>query len=112
MSLIIFQSLIILFALFTIVNIFRLRRQGALGIWGVLFWVLFWIGVSLVVLWPQGVQMIARTFGIGRGSDFVLYISVITLFFLLFRLHIKIESIGREVTRVVRTKAIDEMNKK
>jgi len=112
MPIIIFQSLIVLFAVATIINIVKLKQQGKLGMRGTLFWILFWVGVSVVVIWPYSVQMIARTFGIGRGSDFVLYISVITLFFLVFRLHIKIENINRDVTRVVRQKAIEKTNKK
>lgn len=107
MPIIIFQSLIILFAFATIVNTIKMKQKGTLGIRGAIFWILFWIGVALVVIWPQSVQMIAHSFGIGRGSDFVLYISVITLFFLVFRLHIKIENMNRDVTKVVRAKSLE-----
>ncbi len=108
MPIIIFQSLIILFAFATIVNTIKMKQKGTLGIRGAIFWILFWIGVALVVIWPQSVQMIAHSFGIGRGSDFVLYISVITLFFLVFRLHIKIENMNRDVTKVVRAKSLEK----
>ncbi len=106
MSILIFQLLVVLFALATLVNIVQLKNKGTLGVKGTFFWILFWLGVSLVVMWPNSVQMIASAFGIGRGSDFVLYISVITLFFLVFRLHIKIENMNRDVTKVVREKAL------
>lgn len=112
MPIIIFQLIIVLFALATLIDIIKLRQKGTLGIRGTIFWILFWIGVCIVVMWPQGVQMIARSFGIGRGSDFILYISVVTLFFLVFRLHIKIENIGRDVTKVVRKNAIENSNYK
>ncbi len=108
MPLFIFQSLVLVFALVTIFSIVRLKKQGLLGIRGAIFWICFWLCVSGVVFFPQSVQVIARTFGIGRGSDFVLYISIITLFSLVFRLHIKLESIGRDVTKVVRKKSFDE----
>lgn len=106
MSLIIFQLLVVLFAVATIFNIIQMKQKGSLGTRGALFWILFWLSVAGAVMWPNSVQMIARSFGIGRGSDFVLYISVITLFFLVFRLHIKIENMNRDVTRVVREKAL------
>ena len=106
MSLFFFQLLVVLFAAVTILNIFQLKQKGILGTRGALFWILFWLSVAVAVAWPSTVQMIARSFGIGRGSDFVLYISVITLFFLVFRLHIKIENMNRDVTRVVREKAL------
>lgn len=108
MPVFIFQLLIVLFAVGTVINIVKLKQNGTLGIRGTIFWVLFWAGVAGVVIWPQGVQTIARTFGIGRGSDFVLYISVITLFYLVFRLHIKIENMSREVTKIVRKNTLDK----
>jgi len=107
MPIIIFQSLIILFAFATIVNTLKMKQKGTLGIRGAVFWIVFWVGVAVVVIWPQSVQMIADSFGIGRGSDFVLYISVIMLFFLVFRLHIKIENMNRDVTKVVRAKSLE-----
>lgn len=106
MSLYIFQLLIIVFAFATIIEVIKLKQKGNLGNRGAFFWITFWLGVSGAVLWPQGVQMMARSFGIGRGSDFVLYISVVTLFFLVFKLHIKIENMNRDVTKVVRQKTI------
>lgn len=111
MPLFIFQSLIVLFALATLYNVVKLKQQGTIGIRGAIFWTFFWLGVSVVVMWPQGVQIIARTFGVGRGTDFVLYISVITLFFLIFRLHIKIENIARSITKIARREAIEKIKK-
>lgn len=108
MPLFIFQSLIVLFALATLYNVVKLKQKGTIGIRGAIFWTLFWLGVSVVVMWPQGVQIIARTFGVGRGTDFVLYISVITLFFLIFRLHIKIENIARSITKIARREALEK----
>lgn len=112
MSLFLFQFLIVLFAVATIIEIVKLRQKGNLGTRGTFFWIFFWIGVSIVVMWPEGVQRLARSFGIGRGSDFVLYISVVTLFFLVFKLHIKIENMNRDVTKVVREKALSKTHSK
>ena len=50
--------------------------------------------------------MLANRLGIGRGSDLVIYISIAVLFFLLFRVHIAIERVNREVTKVVRDRAL------
>ena len=79
-----------------------------MGLLGALFWSFFWCAVIVVVLWPTTVQMLADTFGIGRGSDFVLYISVALLFFLLFRLHIKIENMNKNITKIVRRDSLQE----
>jgi hypothetical protein len=112
MSLLIFQFLIVVFAFATIFEVVKLKQKGNLGSRGAFFWIFFWLGVCAVVVWPAGVQMLARTFGIGRGSDFVLYISVVTLFFLVFKLHIKIENMNRDVTKVVREKSLSKTHSK
>ncbi len=104
---IIFQVLFSLFAFFAIISVIKRKKTGEIGKKGAFFWVLFWLSTLVAVLWPESTNILANSLGIGRGSDFVLYISIIVIFYLLFRLHIKIESIGRDVTKVVRKEALD-----
>ena len=101
-----FQSLFILFALFAIWSVVKKKQEGLLGPMGMLFWVLFWLIASIAVWWPDSTTLLANTFGIGRGTDFILYIAIAVLFYLVFKLHIKLESIGRDVTKVVRKEAL------
>ncbi len=103
-----FQTLFVLFALFAIVNVFKRKKDGILSLSGALFWSLFWVLVAVAVVWPNSTQLIADNIGIGRGSDLVIYISIAVLFFLIFKLHIKIEKINRDVTKVVRRKALQK----
>lgn len=100
--LILFQILFTAFALFAIGSVVKRKKEGLLGPKGVFFWVGFWVLACVAVLWPNSTVIFANTFGIGRGTDFVLYISLVIIFFVLFRLHIKLESIGRDITKVVR----------
>jgi len=100
--LITFQILLVLFALFAIINVVRKYKEGLLGPKGALFWVLFWISVGVVVVWPNNAQKIADHIGIGRGADLVIYVSVAVIFYLLFRLNVKLEGLKRDLTKVVR----------
>ena len=50
--------------------------------------------------------------GIARGADLIVYVSVVLLFYLIFRLYVKMEKIEQDVTKVVRKIAIDETVKK
>jgi hypothetical protein len=105
--LIIFQALFSIFAVLAILAVIKKSKENLLGPKGVFFWITFWVGVLVVVFWPESASLVATKFGIGRGSDFVFYLAFVVLFYLVFRLHIKIESVGRDITRVVRKLAMD-----
>lgn len=108
----IFQALIVFCSLVAIFSIFFRRQKDGLGLRGTAFWILFWLGVDLVVLFPNSMTILANELGIGRGTDLVIYVAVLTLFFILFRLHVKIEASSRQITKIVRKNAIDEVKKK
>lgn len=107
---IIFQGLFIIFSIFAVFSIIKKKSDQKLGPKGSTFWILFWILADIAVLWPNSTTVIANSFGIGRGADFILYISIALIFFLLFRLHIKIESLSRDVTEVVRKNALEKID--
>lgn len=109
---ILFQILFIFFALYSIFFVVKKKQDELLGPRGMFFWVLFWFGVIVVVVWPEGTIKLAHVFGIGRGADLVMYLALATLFFIVFRLHIKIEAMNRDVTKVVREKALDKVKSK
>ena len=100
--LLLFQLLLILFSLYAIWPVIQKQREGSLSRRGLSFWVIFWLLADLAVIWPNSTTVLANALGIGRGSDLVIYISLALLFFLIFKLHIKIESINRDITKVVR----------
>ena len=106
--LIIFQILFSLFALFAIASVMNKKKEGLLGPKGLIFWLVFWILAGVVVLWPDSTFVLANYLGIGRGADLVVYVSLALIFFILFRLHVKLESVGRDITKVVRDKALEK----
>ena len=104
--LIIFQLLFLFFSLAAILSVYRRTRAGALSRSSAVFWSAFWLLANIAVWRPNSTTMLANRLGIGRGSDLVIYISIAVLFYLQFRAHIKIEKVNREVTHVVRDKAL------
>lgn len=106
--LLLFQSAFLLFSLFAITTIARRKKEGFLGIIGAVLWVLFWIVADVAVFWPDTTSRVAEAFGIGRGSDFVVYVSIALIFYLLFRVHIRLERMEQNITKVVRDRALRE----
>jgi hypothetical protein len=58
------------------------------------------------VLMPELANRIAWFFGIGRGADFVFYLSTVFLFFLVFNIYLKFTALEARQTQLVRELAL------
>jgi small membrane protein len=108
----ILQILVILFVLFAWSRAFFRMRDKSISIGEFSLWSLIWIAVLIVSLFPSLTSILSKWVGIGRGMDLALYASVILLFYLMFRLYVKIDSQNQEVTKLVREIAIRDAKKK
>ena len=104
------QILIIAFALWAITKTIMQFKKGALTIAWLFFWFFFWGVAGVVAALPQTTDVIANLVGVGRGADLVIYTSLVALFYLVFRVYVKIEKTEREITRLVRKLAIDDLD--
>ena len=103
-----FQILVILFCLYAAFRVGQKIKTRGLGKrWGA-FWLAFWLGVGLVVALPWTTSLLAARLGVTRGVDLVMYVSVIALFYLVFRLTIKIEKLEGNITKLVREIALKD----
>lgn len=103
------QIIIVAFALFAFLRAVKQFRKGSLtGRW-LVFWSLFWVAVSTVVLLPQTTDIVASFVGVGRGVDVVVYLSIVVLFYFVFRIFVRIEDLERDITRLVRTISLHHM---
>jgi hypothetical protein len=83
-------------------------RQRKIGLVVFLLWFFFWSGIEVVILFPKSTVDIAHLVGIGRGTDLALYLSVMLIFYLLFRMYVRLEQMNREITQIVRAVALRE----
>jgi len=77
-----------------------------------LFWLGIWGGLIFVVFFPNFTTKIANLVGIGRGIDVIVYTSVVLIFYMVFRLYVKLEDTERQITKLVRELALLDKNKK
>lgn len=102
------QILLSLFILFAVIKILGRFRAKEVAFGPLFFWLVFWLAVGVVVWQPNLSTEVANRLGVGRGSDLVLYISVAVLFYVIFRLMVRLEKIEKNITRAVREIAIDK----
>ena len=102
------QILLIIFFLFALVKVIGRFRAGDLTKMGVVLWSLFWIAAAVVALLPNSTAYLAKLVGIGRGADLVVYVSLVGIFFIIFRLMIKIKILNKDITKLTRKIALQD----
>lgn len=96
------QIIVSLFVLLVVTRLFKKYRDNTLLIWEFLGWLGIW-AVILVAFWlPQTASYLASIFGIGRGVDLALYLAILLIFYLIFRLYLKLDRQQYEITKLVR----------
>ena len=76
------------------------------------FWTLLWAALVTVVFDPGVAAGLATSLGVRRPIDLLVYVSIILLFYLLFRIYVRIEHTEQEITKLVRESAIARARRK
>ena len=102
------QFLIILFSFFAL-NRLRIKfKSKDISNKEFLLWLSFWFIVIGATIWFRQTDRIASFFGVEKGADLAVYISIIALFYLIFKIIVKLDRLERDLTKLVRDKAINE----
>ncbi len=86
----------------------RRAKQDALSRLEAFLWSALWIAAAVVVLRPGVASSFASLVGVGRGADAVIYVSIIALFYLVFRIFLRLDKLDRDITLLVRKAGLAE----
>jgi len=68
-----------------------------------IFWFIFWILAACIIVFLKWIDRLVAGIGFsGSGIEVLLYISIVVLFYFIFRLRLKIERIEKNITKIVR----------
>ena len=101
----ILSSIFVLFALWRVIAKFR-RSELRPGEF--IIWLVFWLCLGVAFFVPQQLTKLANLVGIGRGADLVLYLAVVVVFYLMFRIFARLEKMERGITKVVRASSLSQ----
>jgi len=105
------QIIAVLFALFAFgVTVVRFKEKK-ISAKEFIFWDIIWLSVVIVAMLPWTTSIIAKLLGIRRGIDVAIYLGIIILFYLVFKMYVKVENVEREITKLVREEAIKRRKK-
>lgn len=105
------QILIVAFSLFALSRLIIRRKDRSVPLGEFIFWSVIWLGAIVLVLFPDVLTAAADKTGIGRAIDLVVYTAVIAIFYLIFRLYVKVEQQQQDITRLVRKIALQGKKK-
>ena len=100
------QIAAVVFAALHIAWILILLKRNRLPLKTAIFWFLIWFAVLVVIFATPVIDALSRPIGVGRGIDMIVYISILILFWLIFQQNMKIDKLEREITKLVREKAL------
>jgi len=89
-----------IFILFFISRAYLRFKDKSLNTVNFIFWSLVWILALAIIFNPNLSELIAKPIGLGRGMDAIFMLSIILLFYLIFRLYVKIDRIDKDVTQL------------
>lgn len=104
------QLLFTLFILFAISRAVLRFREGKISFLALLGWLFLWLWIGIIIWIPGFTTHIAKILGIGRGADLIIYGSIVTLFYLIFRIYVKLEDIERQITQLARKIALQKVS--
>jgi len=103
--------LVVLIILAVLRLLYQLRNKN-ISLGQFLTWLFIWLIAIIIIGQPKITTYLASLVGIGRGVDLVIYISVIVIFYLMFKLLLRIEKIEKDITKIVRSEALKNNLKK
>lgn len=103
---------LVFFIILVLSHVLWQYRRRSIAVSAAVLWAFVWIAAGVLVLWPDISSRLAAVVGIGRGVDLVVYVAILAVFYLLFRIVVRIERIERSITDIVRKDALDKREKK
>jgi small membrane protein len=70
-----------------------------------------WVAAIITAINPEAAKWLANSVGIGRGVDLLIYISILALFYLVFRIYMRLESMDQTLSKMVTHIAVSKPKK-
>ena len=96
------QILAVVFAFFALSRAFLRFRGREISIGEFVFWSVTWIVLILLAVFPEYTFLLSRKIGIQRGVDIFVYGGIMLLFYMLFRMYVRVEKMEQSLTKIVR----------
>lgn len=92
-----------------IIRLISQRRKQDIGRNEFLFWLFFWLAGSFAIIFIKQIDLLLQGLGFsGSGINFLFYLTVIILFYLVFKLRLSIAKMDSNITKISRKIGLDK----
>ncbi len=106
------QLLITLFIVFALLRLWQKFKKKEIGIQEFFGWLFFWFLVLGGTIWFRKTDIIANFLGVEKGADLAVYVSVLILFYLVFKILVKIDRLEKDITKIIRELSLRDTKNK
>lgn len=101
------QLIALIFIFLFILRLLQQKNKKQLSGNEFVFWLAFWgLGALAIIFIRQLDQLLEKMGFSGSGINFLLYLAVLSLFYLIFKLRLKISKLEKSLTDLVREIAL------
>jgi small membrane protein len=103
------QTIALLIIIFFVFRLFVLKKKEKISANEFIFWLIFWLIAASGIIFIKDLDRLASALGFSAsGIQIILYAAVAVLFYMNFRLRLKIEKMDKDITKIVRELALKE----
>lgn len=96
------QLIVSAFGLLMLYNLFLHWKKKEIGDHGALVWLILWAGLIWVTLFPRSLEPLIKELFFIRLFDFVNVTALIILTYVVFKNHIRINKLNKQIEELVR----------
>jgi len=101
------QIIALIFIAYFLARLYWQKQKNYISFNEFLFWLIFWLLAAALIISLKFIDRLVAGLGFsGSGIEVLLYLSVAVLFYLVFRLRLKLEKIEKDITKIVKDAAL------
>jgi hypothetical protein len=105
------QIVLLILIILAILYFWLRYKTRSIGLKPFLMMLVFWLVAGVLVVLPESTSRLADILGVGRGVDVVFYFSLLLIFYLIFKIFVRIEKIEQNITKIVSKIALEDKEK-
>ena len=106
------QILAVMIIGYFIARLFWQKRKNAITANEFAFWLIFWFLSILAIVFLRSLDLLTSKLGFtASGIDVLLYLGVAFLFYLMFRIRLRLEKTEKNITMIIRALSLDDIDK-